>query len=60
MENNNMHYTYKAFKSTTDMTNAIDKVVITGLYKAFKSITRTELQIYKTTICITNIRHLRA
>ena len=43
MGNDNMHYTYKAFKSTTDTTNAIDEVVVTGLYKTFKSTTRTEL-----------------
>ena len=42
-ENDNIHYKYKAFKSTTDTTNAIDEVVVTGLYKTFKSTTRTEL-----------------
>ena len=43
MENNKIYYKYETFKSTTDTTNAIDEVVVTGLYKTFKSTTRTEL-----------------
>ena len=43
MENNKIYYKYETFKSTTYTTNAIDEVVVTGLYKTFKSITRTEL-----------------
>ena len=43
MENNKIYYKHETFKSTTDTTNAIDEVVVTGLYKTFKSTTRTEL-----------------